>query len=85
MKRLVPLLMALVFLPLLSMGDPVGSDDFFDTQYTSFEREQGQRAFVAAQTIMDSIGAPVDFDADTDKEVVKTQLLKMMIPPVSIN
>lgn len=79
MKRLVPLLMALVFLPLLSMGDPVGSDDFFDTQYTIFEREQGQRAFVAAQTIMDSIGAPVDFDADTDKEVVKTQLLKMMI------
>lgn len=71
--------MALVFLPLLSMGDPVGSDDFFDTQYTIFEREQGQRAFVAAQTIMDSIGAPVDFDADTDKEVVKTQLLKMMI------
>lgn len=61
------------------MGDPVGSDDFFDTQYTIFEREQGQRAFVAAQTIMDSIGAPVDFDADTDKEVVKTQLLKMMI------
>ncbi len=79
MKRLVPLLLALVFLPLLSMGDPVGSDDFFDTQYTIFEREQGQRAFVAAQTIMDSIGAPVDFDADTDKEVVKTQLLKMMI------
>ena len=79
MKRLVPLLMALFFLPLLSMGDPVGSDDFFDTQYTIFEREQGQRAFVAAQTIMDSIGAPVDFDADTDKEVVKTQLLKMMI------
>ena len=71
--------MALFFLPLLSMGDPVGSDDFFDTQYTIFEREQGQRAFVAAQTIMDSIGAPVDFDADTDKEVVKTQLLKMMI------
>lgn len=71
--------MALVFLPLLSMGDPVGSDDFFDTQYTIFEREQGQRAFLAAQTIMDSIGAPVDFDADTDKEVVKTQLLKMMI------
>ena len=51
----------------------------FETQYTIFEREQGQRAFVAAQTIMDSIGAPVDFDADTDKEVVKTQLLKMMI------
>lgn len=71
--------MAFAFFPLVLLGNPVGSDDFFDTQYNVFERERGQKAFVAAQAIMDSIGAPVDFDADTDKEIVKTQLLKMMI------
>lgn len=79
MKRLLPILMALVFLPLVSWGGPVGSEDFFDTQYNVFEREQGQKAFLAARAIMDSIGAPVEFDADTDKETVKTELLKMML------
>lgn len=79
MKRLLALMMALAFLPLVSLGGPVSSEDFFDTQYNVFEREQGQKAFLAAQAIMDSIGAPVDFDVDTDKEIVKTQLLKMMI------
>lgn len=79
MKRLLPILMALAFLPLVSLGGPVGSEDFFDTQYNVFEREQGQKAFLAAQAIMDSIGAPVDFDENTDKETVKTELLKMML------
>jgi len=79
MKRLGLLALAAILFPVLLMGNPVDSEDYIKTQYQAFERERGEKAFKVAQAVMDSIGAPVNFDADTDKDEIKAILLKSLI------
>lgn len=79
MKRLVAFALAAVLFPLLLMGEPSDSNVFVKTQYQTFERERGEKAFRVAQTIMDSIGETVTFDAATDKDEIKAKLLKSLV------
>lgn len=79
MKRLVVLALMAFLFPVLLIGEPVDSEDYIKTQYQTFERERGEKAFKVAQVIMDSIGAPVSFDADTDKDEIKAVLLKSLV------
>ena len=79
MKRLVALALAVALFPLLLMGESADTKEFVKTQYQAFERERGERAFNVAQTIMDSIGEVVNFDADTDKDEIKAKLLKSLV------
>lgn len=79
MKKIALMVLSLcLFLPIL-MKAQIGSDDYISTQYQAFERERGEKAYVIAQTIMDSIGVPAQFDANSDKEAIKSQLLKAIL------
>lgn len=81
MKRLVALALAVALFPVLLRGGVqlIDTKDFIKNQYQLFERERGERAFKAAQTIMDSIGEAVNFDADADKDEIKAKLLKTLV------
>lgn len=79
MKRLGLLALAAILFPVLLMGDPVDSKDDIKTQYQVFERERGEKAYRAAQAVMESIGEEPGFDATTDKDEIKAMLLKSLV------
>lgn len=79
MKRIIIIIITVIFNSSLLIGNPIYNEDFIDIQYKIFEHEHGEKAFIAAQSIMDSIGEPAKFDSDSDKEVIKTQLLKEIL------
>lgn len=81
MKRLVTLALAVFLLPMLLRGQVqnIDNQEFIKEQYHYFEHERGEKAFKAAQVIMDSIGETARFDANTDKDEIKAKLLKSLV------
>ncbi|MCR5013803.1 MAG: tetratricopeptide repeat protein [Bacteroidales bacterium] len=50
-----------------------------DEQYIAFENEHGNKAVLAAETLLDSIGMPMTFDENASKDEVKAELLRAII------
>ena len=79
MKRLIALVLLLIPVWLLGGVQYTDTDGFIKSQYQTFERERGESAFKVARAIMDSIGEPVNFDANADKDEIKAKLLKSLV------
>ena len=79
MKKLFSLFLAMVFFPMMMVGAPDESRDCLREKYHAFENERGNKAYLAAKDIMDLLGEEVKFDADCDKDVMKSQVLRTLI------
>ena len=68
----------LLFLILIFCYFVVSAQDI-DSLFTVFENNRGEEAYNAAVAIDEVIGREPNFDADTDKDVIKLKILRTMI------